>query len=229
MSLSETVLFYIITIIVLFICITIINKFLVIHHDISVSFNNSDVSRVFTKKPQKTNQSQCPQCDEANIHVSPYVENAQTGKIGEIINIPKGTNENEIDNIEKFAVVTEIQPPQSKPIPTMKMNVSLNERNATGADVKKAYANMLKQETYDIESNDPSQYFHSKHKPMPAVSSNSLPAGKNGVSNEEYPEILGANYMVYNENPSPYNLDFPLYDKNKPERVVGVNVVHSPQ
>lgn len=38
--------------------------------------------------------------------------------------------------------------------------------------------------------------------------------------------VYGSNYMTYNENPNPYNLDYKLYDKDEVNKQpVGVNYV----
>lgn len=111
----------------------------------------------------------------------------------------------EIEAFDDDVTVTDIQPAENKPVCH---NESINYKFSEGKEGKKPYSTSCSLTT--MTSENPETYFKDKFK-IPRLIM-------------EPKDIMGFNYMNYNDNPNPYNIGNPLYDKNKPSNVpVGMN------
>lgn len=88
-------------------------------------------------------------------------------------------------------------------------NASLNELHKVG-EINKEKSNVSCGTTQEYEGEEK---FYKKYKPnMNIYTADSSAQG-----------ILGANYMMFNDNPEPYHIDFKLYDNENINSVEGVN------
>ena len=87
-------------------------------------------------------------------------------------------------------------------------NKSLNEQHKTG-DIEQEPWNTMCSNAEKNNNDEDGKTFYKKYRPYQIYDDT---------------QILGSNYMTYNENPNPHNLGFQLYDKDDVQGIpVGTN------
>jgi hypothetical protein len=139
--------------------------------------------------------------------------------------IIKTTDGKPVQTIEKFdTVVSDVKNPILPKQQIASECNSLTNNHSCGTETTKPFELLCKNK----QTNDAMTDYYSKNiKPEPVSATDNLPAMHNSQTDEDRPEIKGANYMLFNSNPNPYYLDYNLFDPNEKKNTpVGVNYIN---
>lgn len=115
---------------------------------------------------------------------------------------------------EPFHILTEVEKENNDDnlkVITKCENKSLNEMHHRNVGIVESGKTMI--DSKELNKEDAEKYSKTLKFPLTYTADTS----KQG--------IMGANYMMYNNNPNPYHIDYPLVDKSTKVVPVGVNYV----
>jgi hypothetical protein len=117
-----------------------------------------------------------------------------------------------VDPTTEFAMNSPMLPMPSSEMPQTCPNVSLNDIHKRGTEENKPMQTMCNNTSHESEQEQDPSAFYKRYKPCEIY--------------DNVSDIVGSNYTMYNTNPNPYHLDYPLYDKNEtPNTPQGVNYI----